>query len=125
MGEQATSGTDSGKLYRRLILGACVIAALINLLLAQGCAQVERRELADTCQIADHPHAGPAPEHGRITLAWAFNQGFPHPDRRWGETTCDAAACVIRLEGPPPRFDDICALARLGHEAREAMEHAP
>jgi hypothetical protein len=101
---------------RRLILVAVVLAA---------CSQIESRPtLSQTCNISTAERAAVAPRHGQVELAWAFEQGFAAADGRWGETTCQGRACVVRLAGPAPAFDDICGLARLGHEVRHVIGEA-
>jgi hypothetical protein len=69
----------------------------------------------------DAQHSSVAPQ-GNVRLAWRFNAeqraGF------YGNADCmkgDDPLCVVRLKGAPPKFSDVCGLARLGHEVAHAM----
>lgn len=100
--------------YRRAILILLVLAALAAVL--QACATVDVQ-----CDMkADYAKARTAPTHGSMQLKWAFDQTFTNPIQ-WGTRAPVRDGALIALKGPPPSFNDVCALARLGHEVNEAM----
>ena len=87
--------------------------ALIALaMVAAGCATP-----GAICNIRDDWHTlQPIPERGHLVITWEFNaprQGANND----GITFCYSNdVCQLYLKEPPPRFDDVCALARFGHE---------
>jgi hypothetical protein len=57
------------------------------------------------------------PAQGNVRLAWSFNAG--QRVGSYGNADCtkgDDPLCVLRLKGEPPRFDDVCGMAKFGHE---------
>lgn len=109
----SASGWVAGILPRRILLVALVLLALIPLL---GCATVDVQ-----CGMrADYADASPVAPAGRVELAWAYQQGFP--DNRYGEAIVSDRVVVIRMAGEPPTHNDICAMARLGHEVAHGMK---
>lgn len=98
-------------LLRRLILVTLVLVALSWVL--QGCATVDVQ-----CGMRADYKASPLPAHGRATFAWSYGVGFS--GNQYGEAI-PGEVTVIRLAGTPPTFNDVCGLARLGHEVAHAM----
>src|SRR5687767_1238647 len=81
---------------RRLILAACVAAALLVVLTS--CTTLDV-----ACGMrADYKPAAPIPAAGRITFAWAYGQGFE--DLRYGEAI-PGGIPIIRMAGEPPTFN--------------------
>lgn len=102
-----------GKTLRRLILVALVAAALLNLLAACATPAVQ-------CQMRDDYTVGAGvPVTGSVTLTWVYGQGFG--GRQYGEAIDAGGLQIVRLAGDPPDFNDICGLARLGHEVAHAL----
>lgn len=97
---------------RRLILVTLVLIPLIYIL--AGCASVDVQ-----CDMRVDYRSSPIPAHGKTTFAWSYGQGFLLPTQ-YGEAIASDIT-VIRLRGDPPTFNDICGLARLGHEVAHAM----
>lgn len=101
-------------ILRRLLLASLVLycASLI------GCATPDVM-----CQMKTQYGAEVAmAKTGNVRLAWRFEAeqkpGF------YGVADCtkgDDPLCLLRLKGSPPKFDDVCGLARLGHEVAHAL----
>lgn len=60
---------------------------------------------------------------GAAHLTWSFDAAIE--PGKYGDTLCVETRlgrqCDVRLAGPPPAFDDVCGLARLGHEVGHVM----
>jgi hypothetical protein len=70
----------------------------------------------------DTQHGDVAPQ-GNVRLAWRFNA--EQRNGSYGNADCtrgDDPLCIVRLKDAPPKFSDVCGLARLGHEVAHAME---
>lgn len=97
---------------RRLILAGCVLAAASQL---PGCATV-----AQQCGMRDDYRRVARPEsHGTVRLTWAFGQQLSGRD--YGANVRVADGVLVSMREAPPSLNDVCALARLGHEVVEAM----
>jgi hypothetical protein len=97
---------------RRLLLATLVVAA---------CSHVEPRPtVAQACNMrADYVTVERAPAHGDIRLQWAYLQ--PFTGDHIGSTAHVGDGAIVSLAGAPPGFDDVCGLAKLGHNVLEAM----
>jgi hypothetical protein len=72
----------------------------------------------------EYANETPMAAQGNVRLAWRFDA--EQPRGQYGVTDCYATdgerLCLVRLKGPPPRFNDVCALAKLGHEIGHVLE---
>lgn len=110
---------------RRWLCVALVLASLVAGGFLNGCATgaaISAAEALRTCDIrSDYRNTRAGSRSGRVVVAWAFDQGFP--DRRYGETMCRDGACIVRLGFAPPTANQLCELAKVGHEiAIHAMD---
>jgi hypothetical protein len=98
-----------------LVLGAIPLALMLS-----GCATPDV-----ACGMrADYQQLAMPAQDGEVWLRWHFNAQEPAP--RYGITRCwtrpdGERACRVDLNEAPPRFNDICGLARLGHEVVHPM----
>lgn len=103
---------------RRWLCVALVLASLVAGGFLNGCATgtaISAAEALRTCDIrSDYRNNGVAARSGRVVVVWAFDQGFP--GRQYGETMCRDGVCVIRFGFAPPTANDLCELAKVGHE---------
>ena len=70
----------------------------------------------------EYASEAPMTETGNVRIAWRFNA--EQPAHQYGVTDCakgDDPLCLVRLKGAPPKFDDVCGLAKFGHEVAHAM----
>ena len=80
-----------------------------------GCASPEQ-----VCDMkADFREEIPMSGSGEKTIRWQF--GAEVAVGYYGMTYCDDSVCRVDLKGKPPRFSDVCGLARFGHELAHAM----
>jgi hypothetical protein len=91
---------------RRLLLTSLVGIALVVV----GCATPEKQ-----CgMLPVKATTERLPSSGRVIVDWIYQQEMSFA--RYGEAYLLDGQTVIRMRGEPPRFDDVCGLAKLGHE---------
>lgn len=100
---------------RRLIIVALVLGTLLVTQLLAGCATP-----AMQCQMRDdYAGAQPFPVEGEVTIRWTY-YAQPKNPAAYGSADCwhdgTRRFCYLRLKGDPASFNDVCKLARLGHE---------
>ncbi len=103
-------------MIRRALLVFFVALCLYNL---HGCASVDME-----CGMRADYKASPLAPEGEVLIKWAFNSTPKNP-AAYGDAECWEAqgqrSCILRLRDSPPTFNEICRLARLGHEVGHAM----
>jgi hypothetical protein len=103
----------SSNLFRRLLVIAFVVAAFT--LVLGGCTSIER-----ACDMAPVTQTARVAESGRVVVSWVYGQQLTTPNW-YGEAYPLQGEVIIRMKGEPPAFDDVCGLARLGHEVAHGM----
>lgn len=104
---------------RRSLLILLVLAALA--LVLQGCASpAVQCGMRDDYEPDRYRHHEPVATTGRVTVTWLYRQGFE--DNRYGESFVSGDELVVRMRGEPPTHNDVCGLARLGHEIAHGMK---
>jgi hypothetical protein len=75
------------------------------------------------CDMRVRYEERPMTSTGNVRLAWRFDAETR--EGNYGVTDCyetdGERLCLVRLKGPPPKFSDVCGLAKLGHEVAHAM----
>lgn len=80
-----------------------------------GCATVDLQ-----CGMrADYKTQMTVSRSGKVSIAWVYGAGFE--GHQYGEMIDADDVKIIRMTGEPPDFNNICDLARLGHEVAHAM----
>jgi len=70
----------------------------------------------------DYEHQQPMDKTGNVQLAWRWEAEMPAQTYGLASCTDDhPPVCMVRLKGPPPKFSDVCGLAKFGHEVAHAM----
>jgi hypothetical protein len=89
---------------------------LLSLVGLSACAGLDPRD----CGMAPVAQTAPVAREGNVRVQWIYGSEI-----RWdwyGEAiSIGPGAVIIRMAGEPPRFNDVCALARLGHEVAHGM----
>lgn len=59
---------------------------------------------------------------GKVSVSWNYNKLTAVG--KYGDHVCDESGknCHIVLAGKPPAFNDVCGLAKFGHEMAHLME---
>lgn len=87
-----------------------LLASLVALTLAAGCATP-----ADVCGFRHFDTKRAVEPRGAALVEWEYgkdigsNLGMAYRNAKGDQ-------CVVMLKGEPPTFNDICALAIVGHE---------
>lgn len=102
---------------RRLLLIALVLATLWACF---GCATP-----AIQCGMRDdYSSAEPFPVSGEVTIRWRYYAQPSNPNA-YGDADCweqgTRRFCELRLVGDPANFNDVCKLAKLGHEVGHGL----
>src|SRR5688500_8180600 len=93
---------------RRLLL-----ASLVGL---SACAGLDPRD----CGMSPVTQSAPVAHAGDVRVQWLYGQQVQW--NWYGEAlSIGPGAVIIRMAGAPPRFNDVCGLARLGHEVAHGM----
>lgn len=101
---------------RRLFLLALVLATL---LVCFGCATPDL-----VCGVrADYQNPTRIKSSGTVLLHWDY-QANPSNPIAYGDADCwqgEVRTCNLRLRGAAPDLNDVCALAKLGHEVAHSL----
>ena len=99
---------------------ALIFLTIVTLACCFGCATPGVQ-----CGMKDnYQHVMPVADSGTVTIHWQYG---PKPRQGvYGLTTCHykiglGQECFIALEGPAPTANDVCGLAKIGHEVGHAM----
>lgn len=87
---------------------------LILLVLMSGCASLEQQ-----CGMKPVSQTATVPYSGSVRVQWIYGQDVG--PERYGVALPFDGFVIIRMKGEPPRFDDVCAMAKIGHEVVHGM----
>lgn len=126
--DEAFEHTPVAAVAPPLMFVLAVLAFVVVVSTLAGCSAMDNKEFYHYCNLAPTYSTVRAPAEGKITLRWSYGTGMPlgcHPS--WvGCTHCDdtesGRVCNIYVrDGEPPKFQDFCGLALLGHEVAHSM----
>lgn len=86
----------------------------------------EQPAIGNQCDMkANYADVIAATPEGTVTIHWRYRADSELASTVYGDTTCRdtfmGKVCEIRMRGDPPNVNDVCGLARLGHEAGHAL----